>query len=31
LKVGDTSFCGLLALENGGKTAGLPAACQATA
>ena len=29
-KVGDTSFCGLLALENAGKTAGLPAACQAT-
>lgn len=27
-KVGDASFCGLLALENGGKTSGLPAACQ---
>ena len=27
-KVGVTSFCGLLALENGGKTTGLPAACQ---
>lgn len=27
-KVGVTSFCGLLTLENGGKTAGLPAACQ---
>jgi hypothetical protein len=26
-KVGDASFCGLLALENGGKTSGLPAAC----
>jgi hypothetical protein len=30
-KVGDSSFCGLLALENGGKAAGLPAACPATA
>ena len=28
-KVGVTSFCGLLTLENGGKTTGLPAACQA--
>ena len=27
-KVGLASFCGLLALENGGKTAGLPAACR---
>jgi hypothetical protein len=27
-KVGVTSFCGLLAIENGGKTTGLPAACQ---
>lgn len=27
-KVGDSSFCGLLALENGGKTSGLPAACR---
>lgn len=27
-KVGVTSFCGLLTLENGGKTTGLPAACQ---
>jgi hypothetical protein len=27
-KVGDTSFCGLLSLENGGKTSGLPAACK---
>lgn len=26
-KVGDVSFCGLLKLENAGKTAGLPAAC----
>lgn len=26
--VGDASFCGLLALENGGKTSGLPAACR---
>jgi len=26
-KVGVASFCGLLALENGGKTSGLPAAC----
>jgi hypothetical protein len=23
-----TSFCGLLTLENAGKTAGLPAACK---
>jgi hypothetical protein len=27
-KVGLASFCGLLALENGGKTSGLPAACK---
>ncbi len=27
-KVGVTSFCGLLTLENSGKTSGLPAACQ---
>jgi hypothetical protein len=27
-KVGVASFCGLLALENGGKTSGLPSACQ---
>lgn len=27
-KVGDASFCGLLALENGGKTSALPSACQ---
>ena len=27
-KVGVTSFCGLLKLENSGKTTGLPAACQ---
>jgi hypothetical protein len=27
-KVGLASFCGLLATENGGKTAGLPAACR---
>ncbi len=27
-KVGDTSFCGLLIVENSGKTSGLPAACQ---
>jgi hypothetical protein len=26
-KVGLASFCGLLALENGGKTSGLPSAC----
>jgi hypothetical protein len=26
-KVGDQSFCGLLTMENGGKTSGLPAAC----
>jgi len=26
-KVGVTSFCGLLTLENAGKTSGLPAAC----
>jgi hypothetical protein len=30
-KVGVSSFCGLLALENGGKTSGLPAACQSAA
>jgi hypothetical protein len=28
-KVGVASFCGLLALENGGKTSSLPPACQA--
>ncbi len=27
-KVGVASFCGLLALENGGKTSGLPGACK---
>ncbi len=27
-KVGDASFCGLLAVENGGKTSSLPAACR---
>lgn len=27
-KVGDASFCGLLKLQNGGKTTGLPASCQ---
>jgi hypothetical protein len=27
-KVGDASFCGLLTLENGGKTAGLPSVCR---
>ena len=27
-KVGVSSFCGLLALENSGKTSGLPAACK---
>jgi len=27
-KVGLASFCGLLALENGGKTKGLPSACK---
>jgi hypothetical protein len=27
-KVGDKSFCGLLKLENGGKSSGLPAGCQ---
>ncbi len=26
-KVGDASFCGLLTVENGGKTSNLPAAC----
>jgi hypothetical protein len=26
-KVGDASFCGLLAMENGGDMSGLPAAC----
>jgi hypothetical protein len=30
-KVGVASFCGLLALENGGKTAGLPSACASAA
>lgn len=28
-KVGVASFCGLLALENGGKTSGLPGPCKA--
>jgi hypothetical protein len=28
-KVGLASFCGLLTLENGGKTSSLPAACKA--
>lgn len=28
-KVGVSSFCGLVTLEQGGKTAGLPSACQA--
>lgn len=27
-KIGVASFCGLLALENGGKTSSLPAACK---
>lgn len=27
-KVGDSSFCSLLVMENGGKKAGLPKACQ---
>lgn len=30
-KVGVSSFCGLLALENGGSTASLPAACKEAA
>jgi hypothetical protein len=30
-KVGLASFCGLLTLENGGKTSGLPAACKSAA
>ncbi len=30
-KVGVSSFCGLLSLENGGKTSGLPAACKPAA
>jgi hypothetical protein len=30
-KVGVASFCSLLALENGGKTSSLPAACQTAA
>jgi hypothetical protein len=30
-KVGVTSFCGLLTLENAGKTSGLPAACKSAA
>lgn len=30
-KVGVSSFCGLLTLENGGKTSGLPAACKSAA
>ena len=29
-KVGEASFCGLLILENGGKTTGLPAPCSAS-
>ena len=29
-KVGVSSFCGLLAMENGGKTSQLPAACRST-
>jgi hypothetical protein len=29
-KVGLASFCGLLTLENNGKTSGLPAACNST-
>ncbi len=29
-KVGVTSFCGLLTLENGGSTSSLPAACKAS-
>jgi hypothetical protein len=29
-KVGVASFCGLLALENGGSTSSLPAACKAS-
>jgi hypothetical protein len=28
-KVGIASFCALLAMENGGKTSSLPAACKA--
>ena len=27
-RVGDASFCGLLTVENSGKTSGLPAACR---
>ena len=30
-KVGVGSFCGLLSLENGGKSSGLPAACKSAA
>jgi hypothetical protein len=30
-KVGVASFCGLLTLENAGKTSGLPAACKSAA
>jgi hypothetical protein len=30
-KVGLASFCGLLAVENGGKTSGLPPACKSAA
>jgi hypothetical protein len=30
-KVGVASFCGLLSLENGGKTTGLPSACKSAA
>jgi hypothetical protein len=29
VKVGIASFCALLTMENGGKTAKLPAACKA--
>ncbi|HXB46461.1 MAG TPA: hypothetical protein VNW50_01765 [Streptosporangiaceae bacterium] len=30
-KVGLASFCGLLTIENAGKTSGLPAACKSAA
>jgi hypothetical protein len=30
-KVGVSSFCGLVTLEQGGKTAGLPSVCQPAA
>jgi hypothetical protein len=30
-KVGDASFCGLLTLENAGKTSGLPSVCKSAA